>query len=179
MGAVMSSEASCLTDAGRVLRAAPLLLALALSPACARAVICTTAETGGGRFAPALVEARAVIGHHRLVTRSVEDPSKEGALCSAPLHEVRENAAFVELAPGTYDIGADVSPTVAGAFSRSGVPVRGRVTVRAGQCYSPALICERQTGLDWEQTCQVVLQPRSCSTPWFGRRVLMQSSRAC
>jgi hypothetical protein len=37
----------------------------------------------------------------------------------------------------------------------------------------------RQTELDWEQTCHVVLQPRSCSSPWFGRRVPMQSSQAC
>ena len=175
----MRSAAAGRVDAERVLRAAPLLLALALAPACARAVICTTPDTGRGRFAPALVQARAVVGHHRLVTRSVDDPSKEGPLCSAPLFEVREDAAVVELAPGTYDIYAEVSPTIAGTFSRSGVAVRGVVTVRAGQCYSPGLVCERETDLDWEQTCQVVLQPRSCSAPWFGRRVLMQSSQDC
>jgi hypothetical protein len=162
-----------------VLRAAPLLLALALAPACARAVICTTPDTGRGRFAPALVQARAVVGRYRLVARSVDDPSKESQLCSAPLFELRGDAAFVELAPGSYEIYADVSPTVAHAFSPSAVPVRGLVTVRAGQCYSPALVCERETELHWEQTCQVVLQSRSCSAPWFGRRVLMQSSQDC
>jgi hypothetical protein len=167
------------TDAERALRAAPLLIALALAPACARAIIYTTPETDRGRLAPALVEARAVVERYRLVVRSVDDPSKEGPLCSAPLFQVREDAAFVELAPGFYDIYADVSPTVAQTFSPSGVLVRGLVTVRAGQCYWPALVCQRQTDLDWEQTCHVILQPRTCSSPWFGRRVLMQSSEDC
>ena len=175
----MSSEAASRTDARRGPRLELLLLALALVPACARPIIYTTPQTDRGRLAPALIEARVVVGHYRLVTRGVDDPSQEGPLCSAPLFEVREDASFVELAPGFYDIDAELSPTVGQTFSRSGVPVRGLVTVRAGQCYSPALVCERDTELDWEQTCRVVLRPRSCSAPWFGRRVLMRSSQAC
>jgi len=155
----------------------PFLVGLAWAPACARAIIYTTADTPPGGLAPALVDARNVVGRYRLVAEGASNPSQEGPLCSAPTFEVRHDASFVELAPGSYDLETEVSPAGARTFFRFGV--QGRVTVQAGHCYSQAITCERETDLDWEQTCHLVLRPRSCSSPWFGRRVLMRSSQDC
>lgn len=163
--------------AERALRRASLLAALALAPACARAIIYTTADAHRGGLAPALVDARNVVGRYRLVATSESDPSQESRLCSAPTFEVREDAAFVELPPGSYDLHAHVSPAGARTFFPFGI--EGRVTLEAGHCYSPVITCEREQELDWEQTCRLVLRPRSCSAPWYGRRVLMRSSQDC
>jgi hypothetical protein len=128
-------------------------------------------------LAPALIAARAVVGRYRLVVKGASNPSQEGPLCSGPYYEVRDDASFVELVPGSYDLDADASPAVARTFFKFGV--RGRVIVQAAHCYSPAITCQREADLDWEQTCRLVLQPRSCASPWFERRVLMQSSEEC
>ncbi len=154
-----------------------LLAALALAPSCARAIIYTTADAHRGGLTPALVDARNLVGRYRLIATSTSDPTQESRLCGAPTFEVREDAAFVELPPGSYDLHADVSPAGARTFLPFGI--QGRVTVEAGRCYSPAITCERGQELDWEQTCRLVLRPRSCSSPWFGRRVLMRSSQDC
>jgi hypothetical protein len=156
---------------------ATLLVALALAPACTRPIIYTTPDTGRGGLAPALIAARAVVGRYRLVAKGASNPSQERSLCSAPSYEVRDDASFVELVPGSYDVAADVSPAEARTFFKFGV--HGRVIVQAAHCYSPAIICQREVDLDWEQTCRLVLQPRSCASPWFERRVLMQSFEDC
>jgi hypothetical protein len=165
------------TAARHGIRVATLLVALALAPACTRPIIYTTPDTGGGRWAPALIAARAVVGRYHLVATGASNPSQERSLCSAPYYEVREDASFVELVPGSYDLGADVSPAVARTFV--GFGVRGRVIVEAAHCYSPAILCQREVDLDWEQTCRLVLEPRSCASPWFERRVLMRSFEDC
>jgi hypothetical protein len=125
----------------------------------------------------ARARSRAVVGRYHLVATGASNPSQERSLCSAPYYEVREDASFVELVPGSYDLGADVSPAVARTFV--GFGVRGRVIVEAAHCYSPAILCQREVDLDWEQTCRLVLEPRSCASPWFERRVLMRSFEDC
>jgi hypothetical protein len=154
-----------------------LLIAVALAPACAGAIVSTTPGADLGGVPPAVIYARAVAGRYRLRARSVSDPSKETVLCSGPAYAVREDASFLELSPGSYVLEAVVSP--AGVRTFFDVLIRGPVTVQASQCYVLSIACRREEGLDWEQTCHPILHPRDCSSRPSGRRVPMIGEEAC
>jgi len=154
-----------------------LLIAVALAPACAGAIVSTMPGADLGDVSPAVLYARSVAGRYRLRASFVSDPSEGSALCSAPAYQVRKDASFIELVPGSYDLEAVVSP--AGVRTFFDVRIRGPVTVQASQCYVLSIACRREDGLDWEQTCHPVLHPRTCSSPPSGRRVLMIGEQAC
>ena len=123
----------------------------------------------------AVVDVRAAAeGGYTLEVMRADGPEQDKmGYCSPPRYAFDEDAQLIELPPGTYGLMAKAERlSIPDAF-----PVEGAVTVAAGACYTPAMVC-RGRAPD-AGVCRLTLTPKRCPAVDSARRVVVNGIANC